>query len=65
MSIDLQKQKVDAHNLVNTSGSLDGIHVQNFFNSINHNAMPHADVHSGYKSTLLVQLRNIRTLAGN
>jgi len=60
-----QEQKVDAHNLANPSGSLDGIHVQNFFDSINHKTIPHADIHSGYKSTLLVQLGNIAQRVGH
>lgn len=60
-----QEQKIDARNLANPSGSLDGIHVQNFFDSINNNATPHADIHSGHKSTLLVQLGNIAHRVGH
>jgi len=54
-----QEQKIDAHNLSNPSGSLDGIHIQNFFDNIYNKTPLHADIHSGHKSTLLMQLGNI------
>jgi len=53
------QQKVDAMNLANPSGSLDGIHIQNFFDSIKNNTPLNSDIHSGHKSTLLMQLGNI------
>ena len=60
-----QHEKVDALNLANPSGNLDGIHVQNFFDSIKNKATLHADIHSGYKSTLLMQLGNIAQRVGH
>lgn len=58
-------QKIDAHNLANPSGSLDGIHVQNFFDNIYNGVTLHADIHSGHKSTLLMQLGNIAQRVGH
>ena len=60
-----QEQIIDAHNLANPSGILDGIHIQNFFESIYTKATPNAGIHSGYKSTLLVQLGNIAQRVGH
>lgn len=53
------EQKMDARNLANPSGSLDGIHIQNFFENITSRTALHADIDSGHKSTLLMQLGNI------
>lgn len=58
-------QKIDALNLANPSAGLDGIHVQNFFDSIKNNAALHADIHSGHRSTLLMQLGNIAYRVGH
>jgi hypothetical protein len=58
-------QKIDARNLANPSGSLDGIHVQNFFDNIYGLGALHADIHSGHRSTLLVQLGNIAQRVGH
>jgi hypothetical protein len=60
-----QEQKVDALNQANPSANLDGIHVQNFFESINNKATLHADINSGHKSTLLMQLGNIAQRVGH
>jgi len=60
-----QQQKVDALNLANPSGSLDGIHIQNFFGSINNTTTLNSDIHSGHKSTLLMQLGNIAQRVGH
>lgn len=60
-----QQQKVDAMNLANPSGSLDGIHIQNFFGSINNKTTLNSDIHSGHKSTLLMQLGNIAQRVGH
>lgn len=60
-----QEQTINARNLANPSGSLDGIHVQNFFNSILKNDQLHADIDSGHKSTLLMQLGNISQRVGH
>lgn len=57
-------QKIDARNLANPSGSLDGIHVQNFFDNIYNRGTLHSDIHSGHRSTLLVQLGNIALRTG-
>ena len=58
-------QTTDARNLTNPSGSLDGIHVQNFFDSIYSKATLNSDIHSGHKSTLLMQLGNIAQRVGH
>lgn len=58
-------QKIDARNLANPSGGLDGIHVQNFFDNIYGQGTLHADIHSGHRSTLLVQLGNIAQQVGH
>jgi predicted dehydrogenase len=58
------EQKIDARNLANPSGSLDGIHVQNFFDNIYSGTVLHADIDSGHKSTLLMQLGNIAQRVG-
>ncbi|MDZ4707710.1 MAG: Gfo/Idh/MocA family oxidoreductase [Saprospiraceae bacterium] len=58
------EQKSDARNIADPSGGLDGIHVRNFFDSINGKASLHADIDSGHKSTLLMQLGNIAYRVG-
>jgi len=58
-------QKIDARNLANPSGGLDGIHAQNFFDNIYGRGALHADIHSGHRSTLLVQLGNIAQRVGH
>ncbi len=58
------EEVIDARNLSNPSGSLDGNHVQNFFDSIYNGSALNADIDSGHKSTLLVQLGNIAQRAG-
>ena len=58
-------QATDARNLANPSGGLDGIHVQNFFDSIYKKGTLHSDIHSGHKSTLLMQLGNISQRIGH
>ncbi len=60
-----QTQKIDPRNLANPSGVLDGIHVQNFFDNINNKVALHADIHSGHRSTLLMQLGNIAQRVGH
>lgn len=57
-------QQIDARNLANPSGNLDGMHVQNFFDNIYNRGALHADIHSGHKSTLLMQLGNIAYRVG-
>ena len=60
-----QEEAIDARNLANPSGSLDGIHIQNFFDSIQGKATLHANIDSGHKSTLLMQLGNIAQRVGH
>ena len=60
-----QEQKIDARNLANPSGNLDSIHVQNFFDNIYGKASLNADIHSGHRSTLLMQLGNIAQRVGH
>jgi predicted dehydrogenase len=60
-----QEQKIDARNLANPSGNLDSIHVQNFFDNIYGKATLNADIHSGHRSTLLMQLGNIAQRVGH
>jgi len=50
---------IDARNLSNPDASLDGLHIQNFFANIKTMEKLNADIDSGHKSTLLVQLGNI------
>ncbi len=57
--------QINARNLSNPSGNLDGIHVRNFFDAINKGTQLNADIDSGHKSTLLVQLGNIAQRAGH
>lgn len=58
------EQKIEARNLSNPSGNLDGNHIQNFFESIKNGTKLNADIVSGYKSTLLMQLGNIAQRVG-
>lgn len=58
------EQKIDPRNLANPSGSLDGIHIQNFFDNIKNQGQLNSDIHSGHKSTLLMQLGNIAQRTG-
>ncbi|MBK6389235.1 MAG: Gfo/Idh/MocA family oxidoreductase [Saprospiraceae bacterium] len=58
-------QQSDPRNVANPSEYLDGLHVQNFFQSINGKESLHSDIDSGYKSTLLMQLGNIAYRMGH
>lgn len=59
-------QKVDPTNLVSPSTLLDFNHIQNFFDGIrNGRSNLNADIESGHKSTLLVQLGNIAQRVGH
>jgi predicted dehydrogenase len=49
----------DPLNRVNPSEYLDSFHIQNFFDGIHGKNKLHADIDSGHKSTLLMQLGNI------
>lgn len=57
-------EKVDPKNTVNPAESLDGIHIRNFLEGITSGSKVNADVDTGYKSTLLVQLGNIAQRVG-
>lgn len=57
-------QMIDARNTSNPSGNLDGLHIRNFFDNIRMNTPLNADIHSGHRSTLLVQLGNIAQRLG-
>lgn len=59
------KTTLNAHNLSNPSGGLDSFHIQNFLDGIRFGTKLHADILSGHKSTLLVQLGNIALRSGN
>jgi predicted dehydrogenase len=59
------KIQIDARNLSNPSGPLDSNHVRNFLEAIRVGTPLNADILSGHKSTLLVQLGNIALRSGN
>ena len=56
---------IDPRNLANPASQLDALHIQNLFNNIYSGEPLTAGVHSGYKSTLLVQLGNIAQRVGH
>lgn len=56
--------KVNTGSLTNPSQVLDAIHIQNFFEAIKKGGKLNADIVSGHKSTLLVQLGNIAQKVG-
>jgi predicted dehydrogenase len=61
-----KKQITDSTNRVNPSRILDSIHIRNFFDGIrNGSSRLNADIESGHKSTLLVQLGNIAQRMGH
>jgi hypothetical protein len=60
------EQKLDTGDLVNPFNNLDAIHINNFFDGIrNGSSSLNADIESGHKSTLLVQLGNIAQRVGH
>lgn len=58
------KTQVNAQDKMNPSGGLDGIHIQNFLDSIRKGTPLNSDITGGHKSTLLVQLGNIAQRSG-
>jgi len=56
---------IDARNKSNPAENLDALHIQNFFGAIKHGEILNADIDSGHKSTLLVQLGNISQRVGH
>lgn len=57
--------QIDARNKVNPAENLDVLHIQNFFKAIRDGEKLAADIDSGHKSTLLVQLGNIAQRVGS
>lgn len=56
---------IDARNTSSPNEDLDGVHVANFLDSIRLSKRPNADVETGHKSTLWVQLGNIAQRVGH
>ena len=56
---------IDPRNLMNPAEQLDALHIQNFFDGIRKGTPLNADILSGHKSTLLVQLGNIAQRSGH
>ena len=60
------EEKMDTGNLVSPFNNLDAIHINNFFDGIRKgSSVLNADIVSGHKSTLLVQLGNIAQRVGH
>ena len=59
------KTQVDSRDLSNPSAGLDSSHISNFLDAIRIGAPLNADILSGHKSTLLVQLGNIAQRSGS
>jgi predicted dehydrogenase len=57
-------EKVDPTNRVNPAETLDGMHIRNLLEGITTGSKVNADVDTGHKSTLLVQLGNIAQRVG-
>ena len=57
-------QEIDPRNKSNPAELLDALHIQNMFDAILNGASLNADIDSGHKSTLLVQLGNIAQRTG-
>jgi len=55
---------IDPRNKTNPAELLDAFHIQNMFDSIKNGTQLNADIDSGHKSTLLVQLGNISQRVG-
>lgn len=58
-------EAVDARNKTNPAEKLDAYHIQNMFDAIRNGSDLNADIDSGHKSTLLVQLGNIAQRIGS
>ncbi len=57
--------KIDGRDPSSPSASLDGVHIDNFLKCIREGGTPNADVETGRKSTLWVQLGNISQRVGS
>jgi predicted dehydrogenase len=55
---------IDGRDTSSPSASLDGVHIQNFLKCIREGGTPNADVETGRKSTLWVQLGNMAQRVG-
>lgn len=58
-------KRMAAGSTVDPAQTLDGRHIQNFFDGIRNGASLNAEIEKGYKSTLLVLLGNIAARSGN
>lgn len=58
------EQEIDPRDLSNPAEHLDALHIRNMFDAILNGKKLHADIDSGHKSTLLVQLGNIAQRTG-
>jgi len=56
--------EVDPLNIADPGADLDSLHIRNFFKGILNESKLNADIESGHKSTLLVQLGNIAQRVG-
>jgi len=59
------KKEIDPRDAANPSSHLDALHIRNLFDNILTGEKLTADIDSGYKSTLLVQLGNIAQRVGH
>ena len=59
-----EDEVIDSRNTSNPSGGLDAFHIANFLESIRKGTKLNADILSGHKSTLLVQLGNVAQRTG-
>jgi predicted dehydrogenase len=55
---------VDGRDTSSPAASLDGVHIENFLDCVRSGGVPNADVETGHKSTLWVQLGNIAQRVG-
>ncbi|GLR16379.1 Gfo/Idh/MocA family protein [Portibacter lacus] len=58
-------KEIDPRNATNPAEHLDALHIRNMFSAIKNGTSLNADIDSGHKSTLLVQLGNIAQRTGN
>jgi len=58
-------KEIDPRDLANPASHLDALHIRNLFNNILNGEKLKADIDSGHKSTLLVQLGNIAQRVGH
>lgn len=58
-------REIDPRNATNPAEHLDALHIRNMFSAINSGTELNANIDSGHKSTLLVQLGNIAQRTGN